>query len=230
MKISFFFTFVISLFLMTGMTGCITVTEDPFLDVPEFELRTITFTEPKKGGRKINPAGSCLMRWNILGPVAPVSADVDVPVLENENMLCGRIEAPAGALWHVRIYKDEGKKAPAAGFCNWTNSLKKYKGKNIFYGCSSFLSDKEYKNVSLTLSAAGSISLYWNGEKKGVLKKSNLDGKEAFVIKDLTIREGGNRLVLKYLDGEKKEALRGVSLKFTLEEKNVQQKKTALIR
>ena len=227
MKITFLFTFLISLFLMTG---CITITDDPFLDVPEFELRTLSFSEQKKSSAKINTSRSHLMRWNILGPVAPVSANVDVPVLENENMLCGRIEAPAGALWHVRIYRDAGKKAPAAGFCNWTNSLKKYKGKNLFYGCSSFLSDKEYKNVSLTLSAAGSVCLYWNGEKKGVLKKSNLNGKEAFVIKDLTIREGGNRLVLKYLDGEKNETLRGVSLKFTLEEKNVSGRKTALIR
>ncbi|MBR2904865.1 MAG: hypothetical protein IKC08_03110 [Lentisphaeria bacterium] len=227
MKITILFTFLISLFLTTG---CITITDDPFLDVPEFELRTITFAEQKKNSTKIPSTRSYLMRWNILGPVAPVSADVDVPVLENENLLCGRLEAPAGALWHVRIYKDEGKKAPAAGFCNWTNALKKYKGKNLFYGCSSFLSDKEYKNVSLTISAAGSISLYWNGEKKGVLKKSNLTGKETFVIKDLTIRKGGNRLVLKYLDGEKKEALRGVSLQFAIEEKNVPLKKTALIR
>ena len=227
MKITVLFAFLCSLFLMTG---CISTSDDPFLDVPDFELRTISFAEQKKGGTKISSDRACLMRWNILGPVEPASANVNIPVLENENLLCGRIEAPAGALWHVRIYKDEGKKAPVAGFCNWTNALKKYKGKNIFYGCSSFRSDKEYKNVSLTLSAAGSVCLYWNGEKKGVLEKSNLDGNKAFVIRNLTIRKGGNRLVLKYLDGEKKEALRGVSLKFSSGEKNVQQKKTALIR
>ena len=51
MKITILFTFLLSLFLTTG---CITITDDPFLDVPEFELRTITFAEQKKNCTKIH--------------------------------------------------------------------------------------------------------------------------------------------------------------------------------
>lgn len=216
--------------LISLLTSCQGAKEkDPFGDVPEFEVRQISFVSGKK---KLSPDAEYLMRWNILGPVEHTIRNVEEPAIEEEAILCGRMEAPGSALWHVRIYKSDPAKDRIAGFCNWTNSLKKYTGKKkmLFYGCSTFSAKEEGQKIDLHIFSAGSILLYWNGVKVGVLKKNNISSGKEWIIRDLVLRKGANRLVLKYLDGEKGAALRGVALRVTLQQKDPAERKIALIR
>lgn len=224
-------TLCIALSVMFFLVSCVKK-EDPFLtDTPEFEVRNLSFVPAgKKMEQKKQKEKTFLMRWNILGPILPAGKDVTIPAIENEELLCGSVEAPGDAYWHVRIFNSRARKDVQTGLCNWTKTLSKYKERSLFYACSTFLTEKEYSNVTLHLQTAGETLLYLNGKKIGTFLSPNLPGKKEYKLKGLTLKEGANRFVLKYLDKKSAPSLRAVSVRFTLTEKDGGEKKISLIR
>ena len=229
-----FFPFAVlflPLLLLAFLSGC--QSNDPLLEgVPEFEVRKLSFAP---AGEKIfqgkGMQKSYLMRWNILGPVPGAGKDVTKEVLEGENLLCGSVEAPGDAYWHVRIFSSRQRADEKhVGLCNWTKTLSAYKGKSLFYGCGTLLADKKYENVTLFLLTSGETVLFLNGEKIGTLPVPNYPGGKEYTVKGLTLNKGANRFVLKYLDKGENPSLRAVSVRFTQEEKEGREMNFSLIR
>ncbi|MBR2364565.1 MAG: hypothetical protein IKA79_05135 [Lentisphaeria bacterium] len=225
------FSCFLSLSFAFFLSSCVTQ-NDPLLDdVPEFEVRNLSFIPGRKITQKKELEKTFLMRWNILGPVEPAAGkDVTHPVLEEEGLLCGSVEAPDDAYWHVRIFNSRARKDRQTGLCNWTKTLSGYTKKSLFYGCNTLLAEKEYKNVTLHLLTAGEVQLFLNGKNKGTFLQPNLPGTNEYLIKGLILKKGANRLVLKYLDKTSAPALRAVAVRFSIPEKEGEEKKISLIR
>lgn len=228
----FVFTGILSILAILLFSSCISFTDPMLEEVPEFEVREFSFVSEKdKRIQKKNASKTFIMRWNILGPLPAISGkNITQHALEGENLLCGSVDAPDDALWHVRIFDSRKRRDAQTGLCNWTKTLSKYKKQSLFYGCSTLNSDEEYKNVTLFLLTAGEAQIYLNGKCIGTFTTPNLPGKNEYKIESLTLKKGANRLVLKYLDKKSSPSLRGVAVRFTMQEKAQGEKKIALIR
>ena len=225
------FSSIFALSLLFFLTGCI-IKSDPFLDeVPEFEVRNFSFVPAEKNIKTHDLEKSYLMRWNILGPVeAEENKNVTENILEGENLLCGSVDAPEDALWHVRIFNSRTRKVKQTGLCNWTKTLSAYKNRSLFYACNTLLAAEEYKNISLQLLTAGEVQIFLNGSLIGTFLHPNLPGSKEYIVEGLTLKKGANRLVLKYIDKKSSPVLRAVAVRFTMQEKAGKEKKIALIR
>lgn len=225
----FFYIFSFSVLLF--LSGCVTKSDPLLDDVPEFEVRTLSFVPAGKSMTKKDQEKSYLMRWNILGPIeAEKGKNIKQNILEGENLLCGSVEAPDEAYWHVRIFNSRTRKVKQTGLCNWTKTLSGYKGRSLFYACNTLLTEEEYKNVTIHLLTAGEAEVFLNGKNIASFLIPNLPGTKEYLIEGVTLKKGANRLILKYLDKTPSPSLRAVAVRFSMQENALKEKKIALIR
>lgn len=223
MRVFHLFAPVFSLFLFLA-GGCFH--EGPWDNCPDFEVRRLTFQKEKKlHPNKGRISSYYLLRWNILGPILPAGRFPETPDLEEEENLCGFVNAPYPAMWRVKHFPLEPEKNPLfQKESDFTSVYKDVKKESIFYFCSTLENPEGEKEACAHIASSGRIIMYLNGAKVYTSsEKASLKEEETAEIRLLP---GKNRLVLKYRDGKEGNRKRSLTFRITLPK----EKKSALIR
>lgn len=177
-------------------------TEDDEDCVPEFEISDIEPAPLRERG--FPDDGHFLMAWNILGPLKAESADAfQTESVPGEKELNGSRRAPKGARWHVIRFSADGEDE-VVGVCDFSGRITGNAArKSIFYACATLKADSRMENMVLGTGSCGKLRVWINGipvfcyggERRAC--RPDTDS-----VAGITLREGLNRIVVKYMDND----------------------------
>ena len=183
---------------------------------PEFEISGIELAPAREQG--FSDDSHFLMAWNILGPVkAETSGAFQAQSVPGEKDLNGSRRAPKGARWHVIRFSSDGEEE-LAGIADFSGRITgKTDRKSIFYACATLKADSRMENMILKTGSCGKLRVWINGVPVfcygGDRRACRPDTDR---VAGITLREGLNRIVVKYMDnGGDFARERKFSLRFT---------------
>ena len=213
--------------LLLGVAGAVLFSSCASTDAeeqdlaPEFEISSLGMAPQNQGNAMLPDDRNFLMSWNILGPVKGTDpASFHAESVPDEKNLNGSRRAPKGARWHVIRFSNDGEEE-VPGTVDFTGRITgKTEGKSIFYACATLETDSELRNLVLNAGSCGKVKVWINGVPVYSYEKDRRDFKpDSDSIGGITLREGLNRIVVKYMDnGGDYAKERKFSLRFTDEQ------------
>ena len=183
---------------------------------PEFEISGIELAPAREQG--FSDDSHFLMAWNILGPVkAETSGAFQAQSVPGEKDLNGSRRAPKGARWHVIRFSADGEDE-VAGVCDFSGRITGNAAREgIFYACATLQAGERMENMTLRTGSCGKLRVWINGVPVfcygGDRRACRPDTDR---VAGITLREGLNRIVVKYMDnGGDFARERKFSLRFT---------------
>lgn len=188
---------------------------DPWREnVPDFEI--CSMEELPRGPAEVENR-NCLMWWTLLG-ILPRDRASFSP--EQEALLTGRTNAPGKARFHHHFFQKEKDPALAPGEVCFSPLFAKYpsyRKRGRFYGCITLKMNRTIKDAVMIAGAAGDLKIWING----VCLLDRKREKSLSKVRNVTLRNGFNRIVLRYTDAETFDPdRRKFSLRFTGAEGN----------
>ncbi|MBO5723744.1 MAG: hypothetical protein J6S58_02850 [Lentisphaeria bacterium] len=188
---------------------------DPWKEnVPDFE---VCYMEELPAGSGTVENRNFLMWWTLLGVLPPEKAAFPP---EKEAVLTGRENAPYGGRYYHYFFQKEKSPALAPGVVHFSPLFRKhasYRKKGIFYGCISVRMNRTLKEAVMIAEGKGDLKIWVNGLPRLEYVSGTPPGK----ARNILLRSGYNRIVVRYTDPEKFDPEnRQFSLRFTGKEGN----------
>ncbi len=184
------------------IAGC---AEDPWKDVPEFEISD--FTCPIRGDKFLEDI-HFVSAWSMLGPVKPgKECSLHEECLPDEALLNGNRRAPRGVRW-CRIMAGKGdpeKTAPGqVDFSARFLQDPRAQARSVFYACVTLKCERDHTGLILHAGSCGQIKIWINGRAVYSCEKAAAELKpEMASVGEISLHKGYNRIVVKYLDDGK---------------------------
>lgn len=193
-----------ALLLPLLLCGC---AKDLWKDVPEFEV--LNFTCPVPGSKFLDD-DNFVCGWSVLGPLDPgKDASIHTELFPDEGLMNGNRRAPRGSTW-FRVGADRSEGA-VCGQVSFGKKFEKYgnsSGRSVFYACATLKCSEDHTGVVMRLTCPGKVKVWINGKPVYAGEKGAASMKsDPVLVRDLALRNGYNRLVVKYMD-EGKDYLR----------------------
>ena len=194
--------------------GC---AEELWKDAPEFEMSDLICPVP--AGKFLEDA-NFVSSWSLLGPLNPgKEVSIHAEYLNEEGMLTGNRRAPRGCRW-CRVGVAAADVAEAEpGEIDFGKRFKAHSRemlRSVFYACATLKCDRELIGMTLHVSGGGLLKVWLNGQVVYSRENPASDPRTVDRVTGLMLRKGFNRIVVKYLDGEKDFSdRRKFSLRFT---------------
>lgn len=185
------------------IAGC---ADDPWEDTPEFEISVFAPRDEAASSGNFLTDVNFLMWWNILGPIAPDKAeDIHAQIIPDENVLCGKRNAPKGARWHRLLARNEGPNGipGQVDFSRFFLNNPSAKAPSVFYACQTLKCKTDYTGLVLNVGSCGKLKIWINGHPVYSYEKGDRPLKpDTDKVDGILLRKGYNRIVVKYLDNE----------------------------